>query len=688
MDLTADCDLAVKLNHFISCDPLKLDEGVPSFFIDLHKLAHELDRNQWLPELLDSERFVEFYEKHIKSVIKEDPTGHHLNHSLTVEINFLVQSITQSRSTFCSKLASRQIPHWLFQLIKLPRNNPCICLLQKQARLLTNYSLRILLNILRYYPSMRSSYKKSGGVRTLLSFLSVWSVDGNQRLNVRAASSYMPVRVTALLLLSILVNEDENEELHRNDSYINVLIKALNDSLNLHQKRPLYSPSHERAADELLVGLKNIAGLETNKKWLVGCGAMDVLKLALDIAFELKCSAPNLTTCTSSDALAELALECLWSLAFEPQVYTRLAHDPDLSQRLNRFSDDHLWSSNCCRTSRNILHFLTDPRLLSTSWTAGERVRDDGHSQAGQLVVVYEQGTRRTMLKLLNQLDRAGYLVWMDFEDTYTVDVVARAISRASGLILGLSHAFKLSPYCRYLTQYAHSLGLQPFPVHLEPDYKPDGWLGLYTATLIYIQLTEDSMLPQAVSQLVSQLGNVGLRRSCPRSAPVSPLSRHFSKERTQPIQPAQPSPSSKKMRLCVDTRTSLRVQEPLESCETSSLSTTELSCLSWLRNGWTKATPSISRPLVAQEILCFERICNWDSDQVSRWLEENGLSAFQTAFSTVDGPMLAELARLRLFAPNYYLASLDRDMGMSVMEQLRLSAAFTKLALEEATAP
>ncbi|VDN16411.1 unnamed protein product [Dibothriocephalus latus] len=70
--------------------------------------------------------------------------------------------------------------------------------------------------------------------------------------------------------------------------------------------------------------------------------------------------------------------------------------------------------------------------------------------------------------------------------------------------------------------------------------------------------------------------------------------------------------------------------------------------------------------------------IRSWSAGQVVKWLTECNLSKFNEALEGLDGCLLWELARQRIVAPESFCVQLRSELGMSIIEFLRLSHALS----------
>ena len=68
-----------------------------------------------------------------------------------------------------------------------------------------------------------------------------------------------------------------------------------------------------------------------------------------------------------------------------------------------------------------------------------------------------------------------------------TFDAMAKAIENAEFVFVCMSDGYKQSPFCEMEARYAVKRGCRIIPLVMTPNYKADGWLGVLTSALIYV---------------------------------------------------------------------------------------------------------------------------------------------------------------------------------------------------------
>ncbi|XP_072036783.1 uncharacterized protein [Amphiura filiformis] len=94
---------------------------------------------------------------------------------------------------------------------------------------------------------------------------------------------------------------------------------------------------------------------------------------------------------------------------------------------------------------------------------------------------------QKRMLTLRDELQEAGYKVWLDVDEMKgnMDDRMAEAVDGASVILLCYSKEYQRSKSCKKEAQYASYKGKPIIPLKFD-DHKPDGWLGLLICSVLY----------------------------------------------------------------------------------------------------------------------------------------------------------------------------------------------------------
>ena len=100
------------------------------------------------------------------------------------------------------------------------------------------------------------------------------------------------------------------------------------------------------------------------------------------------------------------------------------------------------------------------------------------------------------VLWIREQLNRAGYRVWVDVEEMKgsALEAMAQATEEAAAFVMVMTDAYKNSPNCRAEAEYAWTIckrnGMRDpviIPVMAQADWNPTGWLGILLGSKLYV---------------------------------------------------------------------------------------------------------------------------------------------------------------------------------------------------------
>jgi len=105
------------------------------------------------------------------------------------------------------------------------------------------------------------------------------------------------------------------------------------------------------------------------------------------------------------------------------------------------------------------------------------------------IMISYSHNDKELCHRILNVLEKDQLRVWIDSQLMHgaTFDAMAKAIENAEFVLLCMSDAYKQSPFCEMEASYAVKRRCHIIPLVMTPNYKADGWLGVLTSALIYV---------------------------------------------------------------------------------------------------------------------------------------------------------------------------------------------------------
>ncbi|XP_055957322.1 uncharacterized protein LOC130010412 isoform X2 [Patella vulgata] len=349
------------------------------------------------------------------------------------------------------------------------------------------------------------------------------------------------ISLAALLGLAAIMSEDENTNIQACTSTINSLMDEFEKSLESDMHR---SPNGWKSL-ELASGILNLARFDDNKALFVEKNCLpNMMKIAI----------------SKNPKEREIALRCLWTLAFDDDVKKKLVEEPGLIHFLDekRQSSDGENSDEKI-TCHNILWTLGDTFRVSevhesirgemTENDDDEDHHDDGddkgegdvnaeyfknhrseeqenqqtqqhknkpeklrHSKEhnGHVMISYNWDKQDLVLKIRDQLKSNNIKVWMDVDDMEgsTLEAMAEAVEQAEIVIMCMSRKYKNSENCRAEAEYAFTKKRTIIPIRMETDYTPDGWLGIVCGSKLWYDFSDEQLMNSNMGRFLKAVEN------------------------------------------------------------------------------------------------------------------------------------------------------------------------------------
>ena len=221
------------------------------------------------------------------------------------------------------------------------------------------------------------------------------------------------------------------------------------------------------------------------------------------------------------------------------------------------------------------------------------------------IMISYSHKDKTLCKQLYEELTKAGYRVWVDFDQMHgnVMDAMAQAIEQSHTVIICMSEEYRKSNYCRAEAHYAFQRQRKIVPVLLQKHYRPDGWLLFLTGQLLYVDFIKYEF-GRAMEMLFKEL-----------------KSEDVGETNVAPIHPKE---------------------EDKESVISNAPAST------------IKALPSLPVP---------SNIVEWTQAQVQQWLVEHNLSQLSRLLVDCDGRTLVYLNKyMKSGQPKQILSLLQED--------------------------
>ena len=436
-----------------------------------------------------------------------------------------------------------------------------VTLSKKELRIL-EVALSVVYNLSRR-PGNKVHFRGCNAVVTLLRFS-----------KLAKSSAGFAIPAVALLTLAYLIDEESNRLIMTDGSLIQFLISLLNKAIKSPERR-FFGYSTVELAD----GLSHIAVNDSNKRVLGEKGAIQALVAMIK---------------DSKDEREKVhAANALWTLAFDEanKELIKQKGGLDVLRSLQQSQNPDLQQA-------------ATGALWEISGKQERRASSRADETHDHVMISYQWDVQKRVVELKNQLQAAGYKVWIDLDDMCgsTLEAMARAVENACAVLVCVSHKYKESPNCRSEAEYAYQQRKTVIPLMMEENFKPDGWLGIIVGTKLWFDFRGHEIAHASIEKLKKELGNRGKRANVNESLVVH--------KHTDEVDSVPPVPKHT-----------------------------------------TTAESTVS---------------GWTAEDVQNWLTKIGLlDTCQQAIPQLSGQILMSLHELRQECPEYFYKSLERDLNL-----------------------
>ncbi|XP_076455483.1 uncharacterized protein LOC143290078 [Babylonia areolata] len=427
------------------------------------------------------------------------------------------------------------------------------------------------------------------------------------------------VKAKALMVTSYLVNEQENSILNSSEDTITFIVQVLADS---SKSRNHISSKYGMSCLEIMKGLNNIAMNDNNKVKIVAAGGLKLYAMLV---------------VSEDEDEREMAALGVWTLSFAVENKARIIQEPGAGGRcvpliaILRLS---LRMLTKVRTNTSSAHHARG--ALWELFHGIEKLEMSGvDSSIPHVMISYQWDSQKMMIKVKDSLVHAGFKVWMDVEHMTgsTLEAMALAVERASVCLICMSDKYKASPSCRTESEYIFRLHKEIVPLRLQPGYRPDGWLGILVGSHLYFDFSNEDLYRSSLPKLIKELGQRG-------------------KIHLPPVAKTSTSTNGDEPDTVLERRDSVRLSRHAHG-----------------------ASRDPSRDYGKEAT-----VEQWAHGDVVKWLADHKLGQVSDRFSSIDGPLLLEMRRVRKVAPEFFYRTLQHDLRMDLATALRFSQMLGKL--------
>ncbi|CAF0741227.1 unnamed protein product [Adineta steineri] len=242
--------------------------------------------------------------------------------------------------------------------------------------------------------------------------------------------------------------------------YIEFISNTINDP---YQKERFHS---------LLESLKNFVQHDQVKSELIEHNALPLL---------VKCTVENQF---DPIKVQQIALEILLALSFNNDACSFFRQNQDFMNHIRTLVENHIADqSGLQRAAEGLLWKLEEEEKAVAKPSVLNLYKYD-------IMISYSHKDQRICHQIHEQLVKDGYQVWFDKDCLRgsTMVGIANAIENSKYVLICMSNTYKQSVYCHSEAHYAFERGCRLIPIIIEPNYKPDGWLGIIVSGKIYVE--------------------------------------------------------------------------------------------------------------------------------------------------------------------------------------------------------
>jgi hypothetical protein len=217
------------------------------------------------------------------------------------------------------------------------------------------------------------------------------------------------------------------------------------------------------------------------------------------------------------------ALKLLAQLCFDAQVIDMVSKDVELVQYIEKLSNN----SDCVIKSLPKVCKQVLWSLKMKNYTSKEDAVKGSTSQKSQIMISYNGASRDLCINLKDELEKAGYKVWIDIDEIHgsSLDSMARAVETSEIILMCVTEKYRQSINCQAEAQYAFKLKKPILPLIMQKGYENvDGWLGMIMGDRIYINFMKYNFV-EAIKRLLAQVSLLKPPNQPMNSPPKPPAS-------------------------------------------------------------------------------------------------------------------------------------------------------------------
>ncbi|CAF3669446.1 unnamed protein product [Rotaria socialis] len=180
-----------------------------------------------------------------------------------------------------------------------------------------------------------------------------------------------------------------------------------------------------------------------------------------------------------------IVYDIIWAFSFNKDIQQQLRSNSPFICKLTQLSR---------RLENKQMSKIIDGILWNLEINHENRSMTDKHNtKEFDIMISYSHKEKVLCKQIYEELTKAGYRVWIDFDQMHgnVMDAMAQAIEQSNTVIMCMSEQYRKSNYCRAEAQYAFQCERRIVPILLQKQYKPDGWLLFIIGQLLYVDFNK-----------------------------------------------------------------------------------------------------------------------------------------------------------------------------------------------------
>ncbi|CAF1559627.1 unnamed protein product [Rotaria magnacalcarata] len=180
-----------------------------------------------------------------------------------------------------------------------------------------------------------------------------------------------------------------------------------------------------------------------------------------------------------------IVYDIIWALSFNKDIQQQLRSNAPFMSKLIQLAK---------QSENEQIRKTIDGILWNLELNHENHPIDDKHNKkVFDIMISYSHKEKVVCKQIYNELIKAGYRVWIDFDQMHgnVMDAMTQAIEQSNTVVMCMSEQYRKSNYCRAEAQYAFQRERKIVPILLQKQYKPDGWLLFIIGQLLYVDFNK-----------------------------------------------------------------------------------------------------------------------------------------------------------------------------------------------------